>query len=176
METLKANESIPAKIARTVVENSVRSDKKLKFIPKDVEPPFHKPAGAFVSIIKEGQLRGCMGTVQPTKENVAEEIVCNAIEAGFNDSRFEPIQMDELDQLTYSVDILGAVEQVTSEEQLDPQRYGVIVKSGEKKGTLLPNLPGIETAEAQVRIAKEKAGIGPGEPVELERFEVTRYH
>jgi AmmeMemoRadiSam system protein A len=134
------------------------------------------PAGAFVSLKKAGQLRGCIGTIQPVRPTLAEEVVDNAVSAATRDPRFQPIILEELDEITISVDVLGTPEPVSGLEELDPSRFGVIVKCGWRKGVLLPDLPGITTPEEQVRIARLKAGIGSDEIVELQRFKVKRYY
>lgn len=133
-------------------------------------------AGAFVSLKKAGQLRGCIGTIQPVRPTLAQEVLENAVSAATKDPRFQPITLEELDEITISVDVLAAPEPVSGLEELNPSRYGVIVKSGWRKGVLLPDLPGITTAEEQVRIARQKAGIGEAERLELLRFEVKRYY
>jgi len=133
-------------------------------------------AGTFVSLHKRGALRGCIGTFEPTCPNVAEEIIQNAISAATRDPRFPPVQDSELDDLEISVDVLSPPEPVESMAELDPERYGVIVESGWRRGLLLPDLEGVDTAEYQVEIARRKAGIGAHEPVQLYRFEVKRYH
>jgi len=143
--------------------------------PETPEGP-GEPAGAFVSLKKAGQLRGCIGTIQPARPTLAEEIVDNAVSAATRDPRFQPLTIEELDDITISVDVLSAPEPVAGLEELDPSRYGVIVKCGWRKGVLLPDLPGITTPEEQVRIARLKAGIGSEEIVELQRFEVKRYY
>ncbi len=133
-------------------------------------------AGAFVSIHKQGRLRGCIGTIAPTRASLAEEIVQNAISAASRDPRFEPIRADELPWLEISVDVLGAPEDIASEAELDVKRYGVIVSRGHRRGLLLPDLEGVDTVARQVQIARQKAGIGPNEKVDLQRFEVIRHH
>src|SRR5690606_25275823 len=120
-------------------------------------------------------LRGCIGTIFPTQPTFLEEIRHNAIAAALHDPRFDPVQVDELPDLVYTVDRILPPEPVAGPADLDPQKYGVIVRSGGKTGLLLPNLEGVETIEEQLAIAKRKAGIGPEEPVTLERFEVVRY-
>ena len=132
-------------------------------------------AGVFVSLKKQGELRGCIGTFAPTKNTVAEEIIANAVSAGTEDPRFHPVAISELPELTFSVDILNEPEAVDSLAMLDPQKYGVIVRRGRRSGLLLPMLEGIDTAEYQVSIAMQKAGISLGEEIELYRFTVTRY-
>ena len=133
-------------------------------------------AGAFVSIHKHGQLRGCIGTILPTTGSVAEEIITNAISASTKDPRFDPITADELKWLDINVDVLGEPEDIPSADMLDVKRYGVIVTSGYKRGLLLPDLDGVDTVEQQIEIASRKGGIRPGEPVKLQRFEVIRHY
>jgi len=112
----------------------------------------------------------------PVRDSVCSEIIENAISAATADPRFSPVTVDELDDLNISVDILSIPEEVNDIDQLDPRKYGVIVSSGFKKGLLLPDLEGVDTAEYQIKIAKQKAGIFPGEEIKLLRFEVKRYH
>lgn len=132
-------------------------------------------AGVFVSFKKAGQLRGCIGTYLPTQPTIAEEIIRNAVSAGTEDPRFEPIKEAELPALEVSVDILGLPEPVESLDELDPKIYGVIVRKGHRSGLLLPDLEGVDTVTEQVSIARQKAGIRPEETIELYRFTVTRY-
>lgn len=140
------------------------------------EPLLKEKRSCFVTLKKDGHLRGCIGTVQPVRENLASEIKHNAIAAGTQDNRFWPIQPDELPLISISVDVLGEMEKISGPEELDPQRYGVVVRRGGKVGLLLPHLEGVDTVEYQLEIAKQKAGIWPEEEVELWRFEVERYY
>lgn len=133
-------------------------------------------AGVFVSIHKNGALRGCIGTISPVCESVAEEIVHNAVSVGVHDPRFPSVREGELPFLVYSVDVLGEAEPVADIRELDVRRYGVIVSKGRKRGLLLPDLDGVDTVEEQLRIARQKAGIRADDTgVELERFEVIRH-
>jgi AmmeMemoRadiSam system protein A len=149
---------------------------------KVIDPPAGLPAeaegraGVFVSLHdKEGQLRGCVGTLEPTQSTVACEVIHSAINAATADPRFLPVQPSELDGLDIHVDVLTPMEPIDGPEQLDPKRYGVLVTSGLRRGLLLPDLAGVETVEDQLAIARRKAGIRPHEKVELYRFEVRRY-
>ena len=135
-----------------------------------------KRAGVFVSIKKEGRLRGCIGTIQAVQVSIAEEIVKNAVSAATEDPRFPPIEPEELDKLTITVDVLGDTEKIDSADKLDVKRYGVVVTRGHRRGLLLPNLDGVDTVEEQIAIAKRKAGIGMDETAGLERFEVIRHY
>lgn len=166
------------RLARLTIENLVLQNKFITI--KDVEDILDvvmltQKAGAFVSIRKEGEIRGCIGTIIPTTTCVAHEIVNNAINAAYNDPRFNPISVDELPYLTYSVDVLEEPEMVDSIEELDVRRYGVIVENEEKRGLLLPNLEAIKTPKQQVEVALKKAGIDEDEHYIMQRFEVIRY-
>ena len=130
--------------------------------------------GVFVSLKKNGLLRGCMGTFLPTTDSIAEEIIKNVVLAATQDPRFERVSEDELLDLDISVDVLERPHKATKEE-LDPKKYGVIAIQGHKKGLLLPDLEGVDTVEQQLQIACEKAGISLDEEYDIERFKVTRY-
>lgn len=142
-------------------------------IPGD--PLLKEKKSCFVTLKKDGDLRGCIGTVQPVRDTLASEIKHNAISAGTQDPRFWPVQADELPLISISVDVLGDMEKISGYEELDSQRYGVVVRKGGRVGLLLPHLEGVDTVEEQVEIAKQKAGISSDEEVELWRFEVERY-
>ena len=133
-------------------------------------------AGAFVSIHEHGELRGCIGTISPTRSSVAEEIIGNAISASTRDPRFPAIKPDELPWLDINVDVLGEPEDIDSEDELDVKRYGVIVSCGHRRGLLLPDLDGIDTPRQQVEIAMKKGGIHKFEKYKLQRFEVIRHY
>jgi AmmeMemoRadiSam system protein A len=162
-----------ARLAREAVEGYVRYRQVVE--PFDLTPEMHKRAAAFVSIKKLGDLRGCIGTVEPAYVDLAHEIIQNAIAAATRDPRFEPVAESELRHLTYSVDVLSPPEHIDGPEALDPRRYGVIVQSGRRRGLLLPDLPGVDSVDEQVAIARAKGGILPGEPADLYRFQVERY-
>jgi len=162
-------------LARRAIEAFVREHRVIE-PPEEFTEEMRRKAGAFVSIKKGGQLRGCIGTFMPTKENVALEVIENAFAAATRDPRFPPVGPQELPHLEVSVDLLSPPEPVSGPEELDPKRYGVIVESGWKKGLLLPDLEGVDTVEQQLAIAMAKAGIGRGEKVKLYRFSVERFH
>ena len=136
----------------------------------------HSRAGAFVSIHEHGELRGCIGTIAPVQDSLALEIIANAISASTRDPRFSPIRANELPYLEINVDVLGEPEDISSMDELDVKRYGVIVTKGRRRGLLLPDLEGVDTVEYQVQIARMKAGIRDEEAgVKLSRFEVIRH-
>lgn len=175
MAVLKAKEDPYVKLARYTVEYYTKHH-TLPDMPDNILDEMKtKRAGVFVSLHKDGQLRGCIGTFQPTCTCIAEEIRQNAISACSRDPRFDPVREEELKDLVYSVDVLGAVEPIEDISQLDPVRYGVIVSHGRKRGLLLPNLPGVSTVMEQIEIARSKAGMYDDEKADLARFEVVRH-
>jgi AmmeMemoRadiSam system protein A len=160
-------------LAKEAVETYVREGRVIS--PKNIPEELKRRAGAFVTIKKYGELRGCIGTIGPTRENLAYEIINNAISSATEDPRFPPVMEDELSELSYSVDILNPPEKITDISLLDPKRYGVIVEGGWQRGLLLPDLEGVDTVEEQLRIASLKAGLTIDEIENIYRFTVTRY-
>lgn len=164
------------KLARESAEYFVKNGQELELPSWVPEELLKTRAGAFVSVHKFGALRGCIGTIAATKENLALEIIHNAVSAVSEDPRFEPVTEDELKYLDINVDVLGDAEKISSSAELDVKKYGVIVQSGYKRGLLLPDLDGVDTVEQQISIARRKGGIAPGEDVDLFRFEVVRHY
>lgn len=172
----RKQEDAYVQLARRTIEEYVRTGKKIP-IPEGLPQEMQDGrAGVFVSVKKEGRLRGCIGTIQAVRKSIAEEIIENAVSAAVHDPRFSPIEPEELDKLSISVDVLGDTEKIDSPDKLDVKRYGVVVTKGYKRGLLLPNLEGVDTVEEQIAIAKQKAGIGEHEKAGLERFEVVRHY
>jgi MEMO1 family protein len=172
---IETGHELPA-LARAIVETFVKEG---KVIPPPENPSglLSQRAGCFVSIkTLAGELRGCIGTIEPSKDTLAEEIILNAVSAATRDPRFAPVRLNELSGLKYSVDVLSQAEPVKLED-LNPEIYGVIVedKTGVRRGLLLPNLKGIETVDQQVEIASRKAGISAGDAIVLWRFRAERY-
>jgi len=168
-------ESDYVKLARETLETYIKESRR-------IEPPawlkheiLNNRAGVFVSIKMYGNLRGCIGTIFPTKKNIAEEVISNAISSGTRDPRFQQVTEEELPKLAYSVDVLGKPEKINSLHELDVKRYGVIVTSGSRRGILLPDIEGVGNPEEQVAIALQKAGIQEYQNYKMERFEVVRY-
>ncbi len=161
-------------LARQAVEHYVRT--QLLLTPPDDPPALLKePGAAFVTLRVGTALRGCIGTLGPTKPTLANEIVANATAAATSDPRFPPVAADELARLLYEVDIVGILEAIDGEKDLDPDRYGVVVEAGSRRGVLLPAIEGVTSTRQQVAIARAKAVIRPHDAVTLYRFTVTRF-
>ncbi|KAF0134567.1 MAG: AMMECR1 domain-containing protein [Candidatus Saganbacteria bacterium] len=161
-------------LAKQAIEAYI-TEKKIIKAPEILTSEMKQKAGVFVSLKKHGELRGCIGTFSPTCGNAAEEIIRNAIEAAASDPRFSPVKKEELNDLVISVDVLSEPLPSPSIKELDAKRFGIIVKSGHRRGLLLPDLEGVETPEDQIEICRRKGGIGASEPVEIFKFEVRRY-
>ncbi len=163
------------KLARASLEAWVKRRERISVPGGLPEEMLCRRAGTFVSLHRHGRLRGCIGTIAATQQNIAEEIINNAISACSHDPRFSPVTADELSSLEISVDVLGELEPIASPTELDVKRYGAVVSCGRRRGLLLPNLDGVDTVEEQISIARRKGGIGENEPYSLERFEVVRH-
>ena len=177
LDHARSGEDAYVRLARASLEHYVGTGSYLP-LPSDLPSELtDRRAGAFVSLKKDGRLRGCIGTIAPVRPTLADEIVENAVSAGRHDPRFSPVTADELPELVYDVDVLGEPESVGDRSELDPRRYGVIVSTPDgRRGLLLPNLDGVDTVDEQLSIAARKGGISLAEKdVLLERFEVVRH-
>lgn len=178
IERARGNEDAYVRLARESLEQWVRTGRRFEpdasaGLPEELA---RGRAATFVSIYKDGELRGCVGTLEPARSVLAQEVIDNAIAAGTRDRRFAPVTYDELPRLLYRVEVLGEPEFIVGPADLDVDRYGVVVSTTDgRRGVLLPGLAGVETPEQQVDAARRKGGIEPGEPVILQRFSVTRH-
>ena len=158
-------------LAKKSIKTFLEKGEKLK-LPEDLNNNafYNTKAGTFVSLKKDGELRGCIGTIFPTEESLGKEIIENAVSAAFRDPRFNPLKKEELEKIEYSVDVLEKPEEINDRSKLNPKKYGVIVTKDSRKGVLLPNLEGVETVEKQLDIVLRKAGIGKDEDYTLEEM------
>lgn len=161
--------------ARRCLTETLRGQNPMS-LPQLPGPEFQRRGGCFVTLKKSGELRGCIGTTQPYQQNLAAEIAHNAAAAGTEDPRFWPVEVDELPDIIFSVDVLGELEKIESEAELDPWHYGVVVRGRGRTGLLLPHLQGVDTVAEQMSITRQKAGLPTNEPVEMWRFEVVRHY
>jgi hypothetical protein len=163
------------KLAKETVELYIKTGAIREVREEELTPELKLRAGVFVCLKTADVLRGCIGSFQPQEPTIAHETVRNAISAAISDPRFPRVRAEEVGQITYTVDVLTQPEPIKDKSELDPRRYGVIVQAGGRRGLLLPDLEGVDTVDFQVNIAMQKAGIAPGTPIQLSRFEVKRY-
>ena len=161
-------------LAKKSIEYYLNNNSYLNIPTELPDYMINETAAAFVSIHKYNNLRGCIGTILPTKESLAKEIIDNAVSAAFEDLRFIPITKDELEDLEINVDVLSKSEPVSTKEELDPKKYGIIITEEYKRGVLLPDIEGVDTIEQQIEIAKKKAGITDDNYI-INKFTVIRH-
>ncbi len=161
-------------LARDSVGHFLNHHTKLP-CPDPLSRDLQTRSGVFVSIKKGRQLRGCVGTLEPSEANLAVEIIENALKAALHDPRFSPVSVEELEDLSYSVDVVRPLEKISSTSELDPEVYGLVVRSNGKQGVLLPDLEGVDSIEDQIRICRDKGKITDDEPIEMHRFRVDRF-
>lgn len=171
---VKEAEDARVELARRSVEHYVRYGKPLE-LKEGEYPQLQQPAAVFVTLKEDGDLRGCIGSLIPTRPTQAQEILENAISACSRDPRFTPVREEELPRLHYQVSVLSALQPVKGWQDLDPKRYGVLVRKGGRSGVLLPNLEGVDTVEVQLGIACRKGGILWEEKPDLYRFTTQTY-
>lgn len=185
------------KIAKQTIENYIKNKKIIKapeILPEEFYPVrnnskgikypagisngvYSRQAGVFVTIHRGKELRGCIGTYLPTKNNIAEEIVSNAVVACSRDYRFAPVAEEELSKLSFEVSILSEPELIKDLKNHDPKKHGIIVKCADGRcGLLLPDLEGVETTDQQIETSCQKGGINPeADNFELYEFTVEKH-
>lgn len=186
-ELIEAESEI-IKLVRAAVTLWINEGKKLDFdsyaednieTAELLERLKNQRTGVFVSIVKNNRPRGSMGTINPVADNIAEEIIRNSIEASMYDPQFVPVRPEEIDELNFEVNVLDPPERVDDISELDPEKYGVIVEQGLKRGVVLPGIREIKTAEEQLELAKERAGINEitdsWDPMLISRFTVEAF-
>ena len=162
------------RLARTAVELVVREG-RIAEPPRPADGKAEPRGGVFVTIIKENELRGCVGTIRPTQPTLEAEVIASAVAAALRDPRFSPIHMDELPDLAYVVDVVEDLKRIHQPDQLHPAEEGVAVQGSHRLGVVLPNTGGIDTAEAQIELALRRAGLEADAIYSLYRFRVRRY-
>lgn len=149
-----------------VKQTIVASIKGEEFIPHDIPPVLTEYGASFVTLkLKTGELRGCIGSVYPTKPLILD-IIDNAKNAGFQDPRFEPLTVDELPNLQLSVSILSSIERINFKDERDllSQIYphGVILAERDRRAVYLPIVwEQLPDRAVFLNSLKEKAGLAP---------------
>jgi AmmeMemoRadiSam system protein A len=161
-------------LGRRAIETYLRS-RQLIDPPEPIPIEWQAPSAAFVTLRKNGEMRGCVGSTRPTEATAAHELIRYAIASAVRDPRFDPVRLDEVPLLTLKVQLLDPAERIADVSRLDPRTYGIIVRRGDRQGLLLPGIEEIVTPEQQLKAACQKAGIDPHAPLQLERFRTRTY-
>jgi AmmeMemoRadiSam system protein A len=144
------------------------------YVPDRLPEAWERPCGVFVTLRRRGELRGCIGHIQPLHANLSQEIADCAVAAATHDPRFNPLEPSELDLLELEISLLSPPEPVSHIDALDPARFGIVVSAGGRRGVLLPEVSGIADRHDQLRLALRKAGLSGEEEIRIERFEVRK--
>jgi AmmeMemoRadiSam system protein A len=147
------------KLARTVIESYAVSGTVAEYTTDD--PVLKENCGAFVTINKNGRLRGCIGLIEGIKP-LADTIAEMAVEASGNDPRFDPVAPGELKEIDIEISVLSPKKRIRSYEEVELGKHGVIVKRGFAGGVFLPQVA-VETGwskeEFMENLCVEKAGL-----------------
>lgn len=154
-------------VARTSIRHELESGKAFEVRPEEYDPQLQRPGASFVTLNRGGELRGCIGSLEPVRPLVVD--VCrNAHSAAFSDPRFPPLAAREFDDLDLSISVLGPAEELVFRDEADliarlrPAVDGVVLREGARRGTFLPSvwesLP--DPADFLAHL-KQKAGLPP---------------
>lgn len=126
-------------IARKTIEELINNNDKAKFKGKDYSENLNKKCGAFVTLHKKGQLRGCIGRFMPD-EPLYEVVRQMAIAASTQDHRFDKVNPHELDDIDIEISVLTPLEKIDSIDEIETGKHGIYIKSNGRSGTLLPQV------------------------------------
>ena len=119
-----------------------------------------KPGGAFVTLHNHGDLRGCIGHIEPT-EPLGQVVARCAVAACSSDPRFPPITPTEFEQIDVEISLLGPLEPIAGPQDIEVGRHGLVVESGWQRGLLLPQVATEWSWDAEAFLAHtcHKAGL-----------------
>ncbi len=126
------------RVARQALEAAVGSGCAPDLVTGD--PDLMEPRGAFVTLKQQGQLRGCIGYVQP-RLPLIQAVADNAQSAALHDPRFPPVTAAELDDIDIEISALTPLEPVSQVEEIEIGRHGLMISCGANRGLLLPQVP-----------------------------------
>ena len=163
--------------ARSSIISAVNEE---TYIPEKIPAVLTQFGASFVTLKLNGTLRGCIGSIYPTKPLILD-IIDNAKNAAFQDPRFEPLNVDELEKLEVSVSILSAIEKINFKDERDLLSkiypYGIILVERNKRAVYLPVVwEQLPDREIFLKSLKEKAGLPPdyfSRTIEAYKFNAT---
>lgn len=150
------------KLARNTIEQKVNGDSIPKLKPKDYSEILNAQVGAFVTLTKNKELRGCVGRFQPETPlyQVIQEM---AVAAAANDHRFNPVEKDEMEMIDIEISVLTPLNKIEDSSEIELGRHGIYIKQGYNSGTFLPQVAektNWSVEEFLGHCAQDKAGIG----------------
>jgi AmmeMemoRadiSam system protein A len=172
-------------IAQASLAHGLAHGRALSLDAAAESPALRAPGASFVTLRAGGELRGCIGTLEPVRA-LAADVAENAYRAAFHDPRFPPLGAGEAGALALSISLLGAPERIAAQSErelalrLEPGRDGLILALGTRRATFLPDVWEALPAPAEfIAALKRKAGIPPGfwsERVEAFRYQTSSIH
>jgi hypothetical protein len=149
-------------IARKTLEEQVREGKVSDVSPGELTAALRTPCGAFVTLQKDGQLRGCIGRFD-ADEPLYSVVRQMAVAAATQDYRFEPVRSSELASIEVEISVLTPLRKIASADEIEMGKHGVYIRKGNRSGTFLPQVAhetGWSRDEFLGHCARDKAGLG----------------
>jgi MEMO1 family protein len=126
-------------IAKKAIETGLTSGASISRSTETVSPRLKEPRGAFVTLYKKGELRGCIGQIVP-RMPLGEAVAAMAQEAAFRDPRFTPVRSDELDDLKIEISVLTPLKKIDSADEIEVGKHGIVIVRNGSMGLLLPQV------------------------------------
>ncbi|MFH0955958.1 MAG: AmmeMemoRadiSam system protein B [Candidatus Falkowbacteria bacterium] len=155
-------QKILLEIAKKTVESFVATGKVPEFNITDER--LQQKQGAFVTLNKDGQLRGCIGQMVSSDQPLWQVVRDMAVAACSEDGRFNPVSKNELNQIEYEVSVLSTPEPIDDWRKIELGKHGVIIKQGGRSGVFLPQVAtetGWSLEEFLSELCWQKAGLSP---------------
>ncbi|TAM36199.1 AmmeMemoRadiSam system protein B [bacterium] len=149
------------KIARDSIETYLKTGKKLEV--NEADPVLSQEMGAFVTLNKDGQLRGCIGSLTAAQA-LYLTVRDMAVEAAVDDPRFSPLKLEELKGIDIEISALSPLQRVDSADKITLGKHGVVVRKGYHSGVFLPQVAtetGWSKEEFLSNLCAQKAGLAP---------------
>ena len=167
MSLSKEHQQLLIELAKRSIQQGLQTGRPLKINVADFPDQLIERRATFVTLLKNQQLRGCIGVLEAIRP-LAEDIAENAFSAAFKDPRFPKLAADEFNDLEIHLSLLTPAEPIsfTNEQdllsQLKPGIDGLILQDGFRRGTFLPSVwESLPAPEQFLSHLKQKAGLAP---------------
>jgi AMMECR1 domain-containing protein len=162
----------PAGYARQVADTFLQTE---RLPPEPLNFP-DEACGCFVCLKREGQLRMCVGEVEPSEKRLSAEIARQTLAALREYASRHPLNIDDLNHLRFCVDLVSNLEPLPSLDGHDPQRYGLLITANGRRSAVLAGLDGVDTPQQQLAIALRRLGLKPEDRYQIQRFQSRQYN